>query len=748
MYLAGIPHVAIASAKFWLLGTFMALIASNASHAANREVHLQLESNELLIQVEGDDDDDWFLFRSTDLTNWVALPEFGTLLSGKTNAPARSVGAPAEPLAFYRALRTQGLFDTNFLRTIYLQFTNTNWQVLLTNGRTSGSNTPALLTMDNGSRVEAAGARYKGNTSFNMSALKKSLNIELDFGNPEARLMGHKTINLNNAAGDNTILREVTYFNAMRQYVPCPAGAMANLVINNTNWGVYSLIQQENNDLIKEYFRSDNGDRWRTPNLPNQTASTAFGYLGDSTNLYRSNYDLRTGNSTNAWDRLVNAIKILNQTPDAQFRDKVEEAFAVDSWLWFLAIENVFADDDSYWNKGADYSFYYEVESGRIHPVQHDGNEAFLIGDVTLSPVQGATGSTRPLLNRLLRVPELRQRYLAHMRTIIQEQFQPSVMVPTLDFYQVLSVDEIAADPKKGFSMLTYSNALRSLKQFITNRYNFLTNHIELKPLAPEIVAVFDPTNRPGPTEAPIVTAEVRAKGTNGIDSVWLYWRDKTYGTFSKTQMFDDGTHGDNAAGDGVFGAATTNFPAGHKIHYYVEARSANLAKAAAFSPARAERDTYSYRVGLLSAPETPVVLNEIMASNSSTVTDPQREYDDWIELRNVTDSDVDLTGRYLSDEPNNPRKWQFPSGTTIPANGFLLVWADEDGLDTPGLHASFKLSAEGEAIFLTDTDANHNAVLDSLDYELQTVDRSYGRGASNPSEFVEMEATPGEANR
>ena len=268
-----------------------------------------------------------------------------------------------------------------------------------------------------------------------------------------------------------------------------------------------------------------------------------------------------------------------------------------------------------------------------------------------------------------------------------------------------------------------------------------------MRALAPDIVAVYDPTNRPGPTEAPIITAQVEPAGTNGIDSVWLYWRDKTYGVFSRAQMFDDGAHGDGSAGDGLFGGATTNFPAGHKIHYYVEARSANTNKSAVFAPRRAEIDPYSYRVGLVSAPSTPVVINEVMASNTSTIADPQGEFDDWIELHNVTDAEVDLSGWHLSDEPNNPRKWQFPDGTKIPARGFLLVWADEDGLDTPGLHASFKLSAEGEAIFLTDTDANQNAVLDSLDYELQQTDRSYGRPAANPDEFIPMNPTPGAAN-
>ncbi|HVK59821.1 MAG TPA: CotH kinase family protein [Candidatus Kapabacteria bacterium] len=727
--------------------TCCAAIFAIGSFAASREVHLHRDPNDLLIQVEGDEDDDWFIQASADLTNWVTITNLGTVLSNPTNAPVRSIGFSSEVPLFYRALRTQGLFDTNLMRTISLTFTNSNWQTLLSNGRMNGSNTPATLIMSNGTFVLAAGARYKGNTSFDLGGAKKSVNLEIDFRDPEARLMGHKTVNLNNAAGDETIMREAIYFNTMAQYAPSPEGAMAKLVINNTNWGVYSFVSQENNDLIKKYFPSDNGDRWRTPNNPNPSATTAFGYLGATTNLYRQHYDLRSNNSTNAWDRLLNAIIVLNQTPADIYRDKVEEAFAVDSWLWFLAIENVFADDDSYWNKGSDYSFYYEVESGRIHPLQHDGNEAFVVQDVSLSPVQGSLLTTRPLLYKLLAVPELRQRYLAHMRTVIAEQFHPSIMTRTIDHYHRLSVAEITVDPKKNFTMSTYTNELRSLKTWITNRYNFLTNHVELRPLAPSIVAVYDPTNRPTPTEVPIVTAQVAPAGTNGISSVWLYWRDKTYGIFSRNQMFDDGVHGDGAAGDGVFGGVTTNYPAGHKIHYYIEARSANLAKAASFAPANAEVDTFSYRVGLVSAETTPVVINEVMSSNTRTIADPQGEFDDWIELRNLTASEVDMTGRYLSVEPNNPSKWQFPVGTKIPANGYIIVWADEDGLATEGLHCSFKLSAEGEAIFLTDTDANQNAVLDSLDYEVQEPDRSFGRPAANPEEFVVMDPTPGTDN-
>ena len=63
--------------------------------------------------------------------------------------------------------------------------------------------------------------------------------------------------------------------------------------------------------------------------------------------IYANRYTLKTDNSTNAWPRLINAMRVLNTAPTNQLRDAVEDVFAVDNSLWFLAIENVFAGDDS-----------------------------------------------------------------------------------------------------------------------------------------------------------------------------------------------------------------------------------------------------------------------------------------------------------------------------------------------------------------------------------------------------------------
>jgi len=73
------------------------------------------------------------------------------------------------------------------------------------------------------------------------------------------------------------------------------------------------------------------------------------------------------------------------------------------------------------------------------------------------------------------------------------------------------------------------------------------------------------------------------------------------------------------------------------------------------------------------------------------------------------------------------------------------VVWADEDGSDTPGLHASFKLSKSGEAIYLTDTDANNNLLLDSIVFGAQTTNRSYGRTAADADVWAIMNPTLGD---
>lgn len=109
---------------------------------------------------------------------------------------------------------------------------------------------------------------------------------------------------------------------------------------------------------------------------------------------------------------------------------------------------------------------------------------------------------------------------------------------------------------------------------------------------------------------------------------------------------------------------------------------------------------------GMMSAQAADVIINEFMARNTKTIMDEDGEYPDWIELRNVTSTNINLEGWYLTDNTNNLKKWRFPA-TNIVGGGYLLVFASGKNRAVPGqpLHANFQLSGDGEYLALVRPD-------------------------------------------
>ena len=137
------------------------------------------------------------------------------------------------------------------------------------------------------------------------------------------------------------------------------------------------------------------------------------------------------------------------------------------------------------------------------------------------------------------------------------------------------------------------------------------------------------------------------------------------------------------------------------------------------------------------------VVINELMALNTLTVADQDGEFDDWIELYNTSDETVDISGYFLSDDDNNTTKWKIPAGTTIKGKGYIIIWADSD-LKQAGLHADFKLSADGEEVILSLPDATQS---DRIEYPMNTLEQSYSRVPDGTGDFTWKSASFGTTN-
>ena len=105
---------------------------------------------------------------------------------------------------------------------------------------------------------------------------------------------------------------------------------------------------------------------------------------------------------------------------------------------------------------------------------------------------------------------------------------------------------------------------------------------------------------------------------------------------------------------------------------------------------------------------KTVLAITEIMPSNEETLATVNGGVGfDWIEIRNTADFDIDLTGWYLSDNPDAKKgvgKWQKIQGCGIvPAHGYKIVWAEKEytNWDRDEAYIATVLSASGDPLFL-----------------------------------------------
>ena len=130
--------------------------------------------------------------------------------------------------------------------------------------------------------------------------------------------------------------------------------------------------------------------------------------------------------------------------------------------------------------------------------------------------------------------------------------------------------------------------------------------------------------------------------------------------------------------------------------------------------------------------PNSGVRINEFMANNSRILNDGDGNSSDWIELYNAGPGPVDLGGWYLTDSSSNLNKWEFPGGTTLAEDAYLIVFASgqnvDDYVDGSGyLHTNFKLTTGGEYLALVMPDGTTPKSEFTPSYPSQFSDVSYG---------------------
>jgi hypothetical protein len=640
-------------------------------------------------------------------------------------------------------LSADGFYDIGTVHTIQLVFTQSNWDTLLDQLYAAGEDRLLGTAIIDGVTYDSVGVRYKGNSSYDANRVKNPFNIKLDYVHGNQNIEGYTTIKLANGFSDPSFIRETLGYEIARKYMPASKANYAVVYVNGTQIGLYTNVEDVGDKFQEEHFYA--ADKTRIKGINDAVSLwTIWGYINATESSYANYYEVDSGSDMSTFISFLNTLNNNNSA--------VETVFNVDRHLWMIAFDNLFVSLDAPINFG--HNFYVcEDSANRYNSVPWDLNMSF--GGFTrlmtgtnlttttmqqLNPLLNSTHSSYPILNKILSNSMYKRMYLAHMRTMIEDNVSNGLIGTRGLQIQNGIASYVQSDPNKFYTYANFTANLNSsvtgggsggpggptstvgLTQLMTTRGTWLLTNSAFSGTRPVISAMaYSPTVvQPNSNVTFTLTA-------TGSTTAYLGYRQSKLSKFTRVQMFDDGLHGDGAANNGVYGV-TVSVGYGN-IEYYGYAENSSQGR---FSPDRAEYEFYQIE---LPASTGDILINEIM-TNPSSYTDSFGEADDWVELYNPNDYAVDVAGMYLVDNhyAEGVTAWtQIPINyttlTTIQPHDYLVLWFDEQTTQGP-LHINNKLSGSGDAVYLISS--NGSTVIDSYTWDqtagLDNADVSIGR--------------------
>ena len=658
--------------------------------------------------------------------------------------------------SLFPVLAQEEFYDIGKIQDIRIVFHEMNWKHVLDSVFTAskGKDRWKCDIRINGQLLENVGIRYKGYSSVNLNDLKNPFNIDLAYTRHHKNYKGFTSLRLSNVNYDPSFVREALSYEIARKYLPASRANFANVYVNDTLLGLYSNVEAVNKDFILRFF-PDKGNSFikgspETLEYPfGQNANLADTHGTDSTS-YMAYYELE---SDYGWSDLYHFINVLNHHPDS-----AAQVLNIDRALWMHAFNYALLNIDSYIGYSQNY-YMYNDDHGAFNMIPWDLNMSlgsFRHSDgsyhfngmtipqtETLNPLGllDFAVSPRPLVTKLIKNDTLKRMFLAHMRTIVDENFSNGEYFTRGKFMQGIIDSAVKNDNNKLYSYEYFQENLTNtvgssgstdefpgIKDLIEARVSYLNSFPGIRGEP----AIWGPKNDPVfPVRGKEAWIGVHATGAS---RVFLGYRFHNYDAFTRVPMKDDGNHHDSLAGDGFFGASF--IPSGPVIQYYFYAENDS---AGVFSPARAEYVFYNLQTRMEPG---DIVLNEIMSKNRNIVSGPDGRYGPWIEICNNTSESLYMNGITLSDDPSDPTKWSFPD-TIIQSRKYLVAWADDDTA-LPGLHCNFRLSSAGGWLLMAGQAGN---LLDSVFITNPLWDKSIGRYPNGLGPFTYMAPSPEACN-
>ena len=633
-------------------------------------------------------------------------------------------------------------YHIDTVREIKFNFDQPNWKYLLDSLYVLGDEQRIIGTVTiDGYQYDSVGIRYKGYSSVNITQTKNPFNIKLDYIINDQEHQGFNKIKLSNVIHDPSFLREALSYQIARKYMPSSKANFANLYINDSLWGVYSNVEAVNKDFLSKHYQSRNNSFFKcnpsSLDLFGENSNLSLSPGNDSLD-YEAFYSIK---SDYGWGKLYQLIDTLNNYPSS-----INKILNVDRTLWMHAFNYSLVNLDSYIGYAQNY-YLYEDNSGRFNPILWDLNMSFGSFRLTdassyfsgmnisqaktldpLSHLYDVSVFPRPLMRNIFNDNRFRKMYMAHLKTIMEENFSNLSYLDSANKMHQIIDQSVNLDSNKFYSYLDFQNNIDStvtntinypgIKDLMSNRMNYLSNYSGYNHnIAIDSIKEYNNTLSIG--DDLWITANI-----TDADQVVLFYRFKSSGVFQETLMLDNGNNNDGAIGDFKYGAKIPNI--GNNTQYFIYAENDSAGQ---FSPERAAYEFYEYYAPIQAE---DLVINEILAINDNVVQNEFGDYADWIELYNNTNSSLSANELFITDDSTNLLKWNIPD-INIPANGYLILWADEkhnEGIK----HTNFKLANGGEKLILSN---NSGQIIDYLNFPTQSTNVGYARIPNGTGNFV-----------
>jgi hypothetical protein len=500
----------------------------------------------------------------------------------------------------------KSIYDLEHIAEVRITFTETDWHEQLDSLKERGQDERLIADVSvDGKKYPNSGIRYKGNSSYfnvrNAGGRKLPFNIKVNFQEKDARLPGgYETLKLSNVFRDPSFIREVLSYDIARKYVPAPRANYARVYINKDYMGLYNLSESIDNDFLKKFYGDKKGAFFKcdpswdqgAPGTCKKGNNASLEFLGKDTVCYYPYYEIK---SDHGWGELQQLIKTINQEPA-----QLEQVMNINETLWMLAYDNVMVNLDSYLGRLCHNYYLYQDGHAIWHPVLWDMNLNFGgfrytgsgaplsnegMQDMSLFLHYKEDNTKRPLVMNLLGVDHYRKMYLAHVRTIVEENFSNGWYKKRAEEIRTLISEDVEKDPNRLYSGELYDKNLNETVRIDNSSIIGITELMDQR--AQNILA--HPLMQKTPPGVSDVKHEI--KGGNAMitttatdaEEVWVYYRTGTFAPWKRQPMAvkeNDKWAAELALSD--------------ELQYYIVAENKYIAT---LSPARAAREFYEIQV-------------------------------------------------------------------------------------------------------------------------------------------------------